>query len=445
MASVVLERKLGRLPWEFAIPVAVALALGLWGLTTPGFWYDERVTSEVVQFGPFVYPWDAPIIPYYVIIWLWSLGGLLDSDAWLRGFSVLATLIAVGAIAWAARILGGRRMALAAGLVMALAPSAARYSQEARLYALGLALVSLAILGLVGASYEAQKRWWWLYTASVGVLAFVAPFALVAIPAFAVLVVLDSSMRRTWRQWLLWTLAIAPGLLAQGLAAFRFAGMHSWVPVPTVADFWQGLPWIASVSTDGDAYSDSLVFGLVIIVLGLLTGAGLRWLGAASVGVIALWVGSQGPSSFWLVRSTLPLLGFLALAAGFSFISRRSVNFALVFALLVALAWPSWQRTREEGGRAEDVKSAVRIVDEFSEPGDLINTKSRGWLEYGINRYSKDPGRYVFGESSEGRAWVFRGDAHDPQCSIEQVWEIPGGGILTLCSSLPEGWQADFQ
>jgi hypothetical protein len=121
------------------------------------------------------------------------------------------------------------------------------------------------------------------------------------------------------------------------------------------------------------------------------------------------------------------------------------VNFALVFALLVALAWPSWQRTREEGGRAEDVKSAVRIVDEFSEPGDLINTKSRGWLEYGINRYSKDPGRYVFGESSEGRAWVFRGDAHDPQCSIEQVWEIPGGGILTLCSSLPEGWQADFQ
>ena len=443
MALLATDSRLAKAPWEFLIPLATALALGLWGLSTPGFWYDERVTSEVVEFGPFVYPWDAPIIPYYVLIWLWSAGGLLDSDAWLRGFSLVATLIAVGAISWAGRILGGRKVALMAGLLVALAPSAARYSQEARLYALALALVSLAILGFVAATRTGNRRWWWLYAAALALLAFVAPFALIVLPAFAFLIAVQAQDR--WKSWVLATLAVLPGLAVQGVAAFRFAGMHDWVPVPTVTDLWQGLPWIAVVSTQGDAYAGNLAFGLILIILALLTRPGLVWLAAAAIGVVALWVGSQGPSSFWLVRSTLPLLGFLALAAAFAFASRRKVSLVLVVALLVAVAWPSWERSRVEGGRAEDVKSAVRIVDEFSQPGDLINTKSRGWLEYGINRYSVDPDRYTFGESSDGRAWVFRGDAHDPQCDTEQVWDVPGGGLLTLCSTLPEGWQADFQ
>lgn len=448
MAPLAANPRLSRLPWEFLAPIAAALALGLWGLTTPGFWYDERVTSEVVEFGPFVYPWDAPIIPYYVLIWLWSAGGLWDSDAWLRGFSLLATLVAVGATSWAGKYLGGRKMAMAAGMFIALAPSAARYSQEARLYALGLALVSLAILGFVAATTATGRykyRWWWLYAASIALLAFVAPFALVVLPAFALLVAVETHTRRLWKQWLLATVAVIPGLAVQGIAAFRFAGMHDWVPIPGVRDAWQGVPWIASVSSQGDAYANNLTFGLILITLALLSRCGLRWLGAATVGVLALWVGSQGPSSFWLVRSTLPLLGFLALAAAFAFVSRRKMSLFLVAALLAAVAWPTWERTRVEGGRAEDVKSAVRIVDQFSQPEDLINTKSRGWLEYGIKRYSQDPARYKFGEASEGRAWVFRGDAHNPQCEVEQQWEIPGEGVLTLCRNLPEGWQADFQ
>ena len=73
MVEVVRKATFTRLPWEFILPLLTALALGFWGLSTPGFWYDERVTSEVVQYGPFVYPWDAPLIPYYILIWLWSL------------------------------------------------------------------------------------------------------------------------------------------------------------------------------------------------------------------------------------------------------------------------------------------------------------------------------------------------------------------------------------
>ena len=445
MVEVARRTTFTRLPWEFILPLLAALALGLWGLSTPGFWYDERVTSEVVQYGPFVYPWDAPLIPYYILIWLWSLGGLLDSDAWLRGFSLLATLVAVAAISWAGRILAGRRVALAVGLIVALAPSAARYSQEARLYALALALVSLGILGLTAATRSGNRRWWALYALAMAGLAFVAPFALIVLPAFLVLVLTDRRMRADWRAWLLASLAVIPGLALQGVAAFRFAGMHDWVPVPAISQVWEGLVWPAVVSTQGDAYSAALGFGIVILVLGLMTRRGLTWVAAAAVGALALWIGSQGPSSFWLVRSTLPLLGFLAIAAALAFKGRPRWTPPLVMLVLVAVAWPSWERSRVEGGRAEDVKSAVAIVDEFSAPGDVINTKSRGWLEYGIKRYSEDPTRFTFADTAQGRAWVFRGDAHDPQCEEVQVWDIPGGGLLTLCASLPKGWQADFQ
>lgn len=445
MVEVARKVTFTRFPWEFILPLAAALALGLWGLSTPGFWYDERVTSEVVQHGPFVYPWDAPLIPYYILIWLWSLGGLLDSDAWLRGFSLLATLVAVAAISWAGRILGGRRVALAAGLIVALAPSAARYSQEARLYALALALACLAILGFVGATRGSTRRWWWVYAVALAGLAFVAPFALIVLPAFVILTLLLPEARAQWRLWLLATAAVLPGLTLQGVAAFRFAGMHDWVPVPTITQVWEGLVWPAVVSTQGDAYSAALGFGLVILALGLLTRVGLTWVAAAAVGALALWVGSQGPSSFWLVRSTIPLLGFLAIAAALACVNRFRWSIPLVMVLLATIALPSWERSRVEGGRAEDVKSAVAIVDEFSQPGDVINTKSRGWLEYGVKRYSKDPTRFTFADTAQGRAWVFRGDAHDPQCDAVEVWDVPGGGLLTLCASLPEGWRADFQ
>lgn len=425
-------------------PVALTFVLGVWGIGTPGLWYDERVTAETTIYGPFVFPWEATHIPYYILTWIWTGGGQLTSDAWLRASSVVATVVAVSATSIAAKTLAGRRAGLAAGIMLILLPGVQRYSQEARLYALTLALVALATLALVSGLQRSRAGWRW-YALSLLAIGFVTPFALTVIFAHAVLVLGPPSNRRSVKKWSVCVALLIVPLATQLAIALRMDHFHSWVPEPTFIGLLSSPLWVGALPAPGDVTSMFSVAVLAAWILALLTSRGRWWAAGTAVGVISLWLVSLTFMNFWLVRSTLGLSVILVIGASIALARWRSWQLVILFVAIFLLNFSQYQGFREPGGRAEDVKAAVAIIEAEGRTGDTINTKSRQWLEFGVRRYSADPGRYRFDDSSEGRAWVFSGDARAIECPVIREWEIPGDGRVTLCGSLPVGWSAKFQ
>lgn len=437
--------RIARMPWFIIIPVLIALALGLWGLSTPGLWYDERVTAETAQYGPFIYPWDATIIPYYVSAWVWTIGGRWNTDAWLRGLSLVATIVAVTCVALAARRLAGRRAGLAAGVLLALLPGVARYSQEARVYALALALAAASTWLFIEAMASNRRGWWLGYSASLLVLTGLAPFALTILVAQTVVLLANQGFRIHWRRALICLIAVLPGLALHLYAVMKVPGQHDWIPEPSLATLLPGLQWPGAMSGGGDWAITSATGVVVCWILAILTPKGWAWMAGTALAVLALWAVSVYLVNFWIVRSALPLAVPLVIGASLALEKVKSWRIVLIAALLGVAAWPQYSAPRQVGGRAEDVKAAALIVDQLGQSGDVVNTKSRGWLEFGVKRYVSGLERFTFSESARGRAWVFSGDAHSVDCPTVRTWQIPGNGLLTLCRSLPHGWSAEFQ
>jgi uncharacterized membrane protein len=85
---------------------------------------------------------------YFVLLHVW--GGWFGSGDWAaRMLSVLASVAGVALLFFAARMLHGDRVALWAALIMAVAPPQIQMAQEARAYALVIALGMGACLALV--------------------------------------------------------------------------------------------------------------------------------------------------------------------------------------------------------------------------------------------------------------------------------------------------------
>lgn len=434
-----------RFPWFLLIPVALSAALGLWGLGTPGLWYDERVTIETAQFGPFIYPWDMANVPYFVVTWVWTFGDSWASDAWLRALSLVATLLAVAAVSMAAKRLSGVRAGLAAGLFLALMPGVARYSQEGRVYALALGLAALSMWFLIEFVHSGRRAWVIAYAVSLFFLAPIAPFALTILVGQAVIMLSNVGYRRFFKIWLFSLLSLTPGIFLQLYAASKVSSQHDWIPQPTVQGVLQGFLWPGALPGAGDV---AVVISAVVIAawaLLLSTKKANFWAFATLLGLLSLWFVSVTFVNFWIVRSALPLAIFLAIGAGVALAQTPTVNILLIGLLLFAFSWTDYSGPRQLGGRAEDVKAAASIVEEFGLPNDVINTKSRGWLEFGVKRYVKHWELFTYADTSASRAWIFSGDARNIECDRIQEWNIPGNGFLTLCASLPNGWKADFQ
>jgi hypothetical protein len=157
-------KKRGRALWILAAILAVAAGLRLHRLGETGFWFDERASvmsaaghfgdwmnlpidrvidsppdlSSVSRQGSIMAAWRSPDFhpPLYAIllrIWRQIIG---ESDAEIRGLSVLASLLAIVFLFDLGRTLAGERCALWACAIMAVAEPQIRYAQEARPYML---------------------------------------------------------------------------------------------------------------------------------------------------------------------------------------------------------------------------------------------------------------------------------------------------------------------
>ncbi|WDU62124.1 glycosyltransferase family 39 protein [Pseudomonas poae] len=150
-----------RLTWESAgwisrlwwVPfLALAMALRFYHLTSSAIWGDEGSSLLLSEYAA-ADLWFHAAHDVHPPLYFFMLRGwieLFGDGIWsIRGMSAIPGVVAVGLGIWLTRQLSTRRAAMLAGVLLALLPTAVRYSQEVRMYSLlGVWLVG-ATLALV--------------------------------------------------------------------------------------------------------------------------------------------------------------------------------------------------------------------------------------------------------------------------------------------------------
>jgi mannosyltransferase len=131
-------------------------------LAEQSFWFDEATTWGIVAHGlhhvlAAVPRTESTPYTYYVLLWLWSkLFGI--SEAGLRSFSALCSLLVIPVLYAAGRRLAGERAGLVAALLAAVNPLLFWYAQEARAYSLLLLLAAVSLLAWLRALDVPSRR-----------------------------------------------------------------------------------------------------------------------------------------------------------------------------------------------------------------------------------------------------------------------------------------------
>jgi len=242
------------------------LGLALWSISGPSLWRDEASTLSAIR-RPLPELWhmlgrtDAVHGLYYLL--MWYVARLLGmSELGLR----LPSAIAVSATALGVATLGRRlvsaRAGLLAGLIFALLPVSSRYGQEARSYALVMALAVLASYLLVRTEAATVRRGRWLacYALVVAVMGWANLMSLLLVPAHAVTLLRSERARAVSASagergagrghlagWLIAMSAVAVLLTPLVVVAWserhgteRFLQFTSWTTVGSVFDGLSG-------------------------------------------------------------------------------------------------------------------------------------------------------------------------------------------------------------
>jgi 4-amino-4-deoxy-L-arabinose transferase-like glycosyltransferase len=218
-----------------AVVAVVGLALRLFWLTHQSLWNDEIVTF-ISSTGT---PWrvmtqrqensNIPPLYYLVVNAALALRGIVGVEAALRLPSVVMGTLSIPLLYFVVRWWLGDRIAVIAAALMAISPFHVWYSQEARPYALLLALALVAVLCLQRALVHPESRLWKAATAIALASTFYCHTVAVAFIAFAAFYVLVATAHATlgphwirqlrrewprlwrtqWREWLLTFVAVA--------------------------------------------------------------------------------------------------------------------------------------------------------------------------------------------------------------------------------------------
>ena len=337
----------------WAAPAVVTAALGLFEIGVPQLWRDElaswsAASRTVPQLWAMLHNIDAVLGFYYFGLHLW-MAVFGDSAAAMRVPSVIAMAGAAAVVALIGRRLAGGVAGLASGLIFALIPSVSRYAQEARPYAFAMFFAALATLMFLRAMERPRWSRWAIY-AVVLAAAGGANLIAVCVAAGHLIIILLDFLQRTVRVGgdgseetgkalpggrlapegspLLLVkrfciAVIAGGILLSPLVIEGHA-QEGWqiggVAAPHVAQLigvsgglWQEL--FASVPVAAAV--------MLLAVVSLIAAPDARRrsiagyaLAFAVVPVIAVWLISRGPSSYWTFRYMLFSVAGWSVGAG---------------------------------------------------------------------------------------------------------------------------------
>ncbi|SNX55813.1 mannosyltransferase [Streptomyces sp. TLI_55] len=218
-------------------PSSLAMVLGLWGVRRQNtLWGDEVVTYQLAhrdlsQIWLTAQHVDLVHAVYYAVmheIFAVFGGGLVT----LRLPSVLATCLAAGGVGLVGLRLAGPRVGLLAGLVFPVLPQVQRYAQEGRSYAMVCALVTWATYALV-TGVPQRTRWRWaVYGFTMLVACLLHEFAVLALAAHGVTLVVSRVPRPVLAAWSVAAVGVVAGLLPLAICSVGQSGQLSWMAGP---------------------------------------------------------------------------------------------------------------------------------------------------------------------------------------------------------------------
>ncbi|MCD6519786.1 MAG: glycosyltransferase family 39 protein [Anaerolineae bacterium] len=326
-----------------------AVGVRLYGLGRESLWLDEATSLMLARMDiPTLVHWTAlDIHPplYYILLHFWvSLG---ESEAVLRGLSVLAGVLNVLVIYALGRELFDRRTGLFAAALLALAPLHVWYSQETRMYAWVTLWSSLSVLLALKVWQKGHWGTWLAYVLATAAGLYTHYYAIFAILVENLFFLYLLCRRRVGRGHL-WR-----WLAAQGAVFVLFL---PWFPIFLLPITVGGGGWVALGL--GRPGVSALVQTLVLYLVGTgreLYPPLLRRLGYGLAMGLLLWgicpwakerkaQQSQAPYSEW--EAVLFTLGYFALPLGLAwgasqvfkpmYSARYMLPFLIPFLLLVA-------------------------------------------------------------------------------------------------------------
>jgi mannosyltransferase len=365
----------------FLAPAALALALGLWGITRQGtMWRDESVTYQVAhrslpEIWALLQNADAVHGLYYFLMHglfaLWD-GGLVT----LRLPSVLAVAVAAGLVGLTGCRIAGRGAGLLSGLVFALTPEVQMYAQEGRSYALVCALVALGTYLLLRCLTEPSRRLWILYGLSLLAASWLHEFAVLALPAHGITVLACRADRPVRRAWAVTAASVAAGLVPLVLLSAGQSGQVSWISGPKPKE-WLEITGVALVAVLCARYPapgrrpvllPRLALPLAVLPTAVLLLSALhepmyvdRYVLFTDIG-FALLVGTSLSALVTAVSHRGPLRARLP---------RTTALTATALAALLALT-PVTLQMRTPDSRKDDVTAVAEEVRHVSAPGDGV-------------------------------------------------------------------------
>jgi mannosyltransferase len=382
--------------WMRVAPPVVTFAVMLIGITVPSYWRDEAATLAAVKrpFGDMIAMLgnvDAVHGAYYALAWvivrIFGYGELA-----LRLPSAIAMAVAALFVAALGRRLVSPQAGLAAGLLFAVIPDISLYGQDARSYAMVVAVATIATYLLVralGAGHAHQRRWWIGYAASAAVLGILNIFGLLLLAAHAVTIALrmlrptgGQSRRALARRWV--TAAGAAVLVSSPLIVF------GWLQRGQIA-------WLIVHGTDGVSSATRLIGSPVMtiavavaVILAIAVGvvaarrrpAGQR-VPARLPGLLALcgpWL-VLPPALLFISSAFTPVYNFryilfcapaAALLAGTALAALGRIVGPAALIVIAVLGLNSQVAFRTPSGHGDDIRQVDRILAATSKPGDVI-------------------------------------------------------------------------
>ncbi|MFG2971201.1 hypothetical protein ACGFZS_48835 [Streptomyces sp. NPDC048288] len=363
----------GRPSWRSAravvviAPLSLTIVLGLWGIRRQNsLWGDESVTyqlahRDLAQIWHTAQHVDLVHVLYYAVMHeVFGLfgGGLLT----LRLPSVLAMSFAASGVGLLGLRLAGPRAGLLAGLVFALLPQVQKYAQEGRSYAMVCAVVTWATYALV-AAVPHRARWrWGVYGSAMLLACLLHEFAVLALVAHGVTLVVSRVPRPVLRAWAVTAAGVAGGLLPLVIRSAGQAGQVSWISGPVRLRYFLVVAVVGVVCARAPlgrrgpvrlsvlAVPILVLPGLLLLIVSLAKPLFVdRYVLYGNIG-IALLLGAWLDHSYRLWRSSRA--AWIAVAA-----------------VLAALVLPSLA-LRTPQSRSNDVTAIGAAVREEGRPGD---------------------------------------------------------------------------
>lgn len=379
--------------WARWLPAVVALALSLWRITTPSYWRDEAATIAAIRrpLGDLIKMLgnvDAVHGAYYLLMWpvehVLGAGPLV-----LRLPSAIAVAVTAAVVAAIGRRLISPWAGLAAGLLYAVLPVASRYGQEARSYAMVIAVATIAtylLVRVLAAEPGARRRWLVGYGVAIAALGVLNIFGLLLIPAHAVTLAAacrhdlrEPATRRLAIGWL--AAAVAGVIVASPLLALGWLqrGQIAWLGVNTSSS---GLSTLFSLS--GSFLVTTALLAVVVVALVLSTEQGAERRRAAWPWRLAeislpwlivpplLLLAASAVQPVYTSRYILLCVPAMALIGGAAIASYGKIAGPIALAVVLLAGATTQLGQRTTAGHYDDIIALDQIIAANARPGDYV-------------------------------------------------------------------------